>query len=85
MISQMIPTSQMLSEIEREDPRIKIINNEKNMGILYSRSIGVLYSKGDYIASLDHDDFYTDDDVLETIYYNAIVGNFDIISFDLFL
>ena len=42
-------TSQMLSEIEREDPRIKIINNEKNMGILYSRSIGVLYSKGDYI------------------------------------
>ncbi len=75
-------TSQVVSEIEREDPRIKIINNEKNMGILYSRSIGVLYSKGDYIASLDHDDFYTDDDVLETIYYNAIVGNFDIISFD---
>ena len=75
-------TSQILLEMQNEDPRINIINNEKNMGILYSRSIGVLFSKGDYIGSLDHDDFYADDDVLETIYYNAIVGNFDIISFD---
>ncbi len=75
-------TLKIIEELQKEDPRIELINNEKNMGILYSRSIGVLYSKGDYIASLAHDDFYTDDDVLETIYYNAIVGNFDIISFD---
>ena len=42
-------TDDTLSEIEKiqkEDPRIKIINNKKNMGILYSRSIGALSAKG---------------------------------------
>ena len=35
--------------IQKNDSRIKIINNKKNMGILFSRSIGVLSAKRKYI------------------------------------
>ena len=51
------------------------------MGILYSRSIGVLQSRGEYIMNLDHDDFIFDDDVFDTVYKSSKNGNFDIISF----
>ena len=34
-----------IQKLKDEDPRIKIINSEKNMGILYSRSMGVLKIK----------------------------------------
>ena len=37
------------------------------MGILYSRSIGALSSKGKYIFSLDNDDMFLDFDVFSTI------------------
>ena len=49
-------TLSMVEEFQKEDPRIKIINNQKNMGILYSRSIGALSAKGEYIFPLDNDD-----------------------------
>ena len=71
----------ILEKLKEEDPRIQIINNKKNMGILYSRSISVLQAKGEYITNLDHDDFLFDDDVFDTSYKSAKNGNFDIISF----
>ena len=37
------------------------------MGILYSRSIGTLLSKGEYIFPLDNDDLFLDEDVFKTI------------------
>ena len=51
------------------------------MGILYSRCIGVLNAKGEYIMNLDHDDLIFDNNVLETAYKSArsrpllVVGN----------
>jgi glycosyltransferase involved in cell wall biosynthesis len=50
------------------------------MGVLYSRSIGVLESKGKYIFTLDDDDMFFDTDVLD-IYHQAEDDNFDIIAF----
>ena len=74
-------TIKIIEELREEDPRIILINNNKNMGILYSRSIGVLQSKGEYIMNLDHDDLIFDYDVFDTAYKSAKNGNFDIISF----
>ena len=74
-------SSKVVEEIQKEDPRIKLINNKKNLGILHSRAIGVLEAKGKYILNLDHDDLFFDEDVFETVYYEAEEGNFDIISF----
>ena len=71
----------IIEQLQIEDPRIQIINNKKNMGILYSRSIGALSSKGKYIFPLDNDDMLLDKDVLTTITNIAKEGNFDIVEF----
>ena len=54
----------IIEEIKKEDPRIKIINNYKNMGILYSRCIAVLKAKGEYILNLYQDNFFLMKDYL---------------------
>jgi len=74
-------TLSLIEYLKNEDPRIKILNNKRNMGILYSRSIGVLSAKGNYIFSLDNDDMFLDLDVFSNIYNIANKGNFDIIKF----
>ena len=51
------------------------------MGTLYSRSIGALSAKGQYIFSLDNDDMFFDMDLFDSIYKNAKKDNFDIIGF----
>ncbi len=38
------------------DPRIKVLKNEKNMGIAYSRNKAMEFAQGEYIANMDHDD-----------------------------
>ena len=40
-----------------DDARIKIINREINYGVSSARNIGLLNSKGDYIAFIDSDDY----------------------------
>ena len=71
----------LIEKLKTEDPRITIINNKKNMGILYSKSIGVLSCNGKYIFSLDNDDMFLDKDVLSVITDISIEGNFDIVEF----
>lgn len=39
-----------------KDNRIRLIKNERNLGISYSRNRGLLESQGDYIAMCDSDD-----------------------------
>jgi glycosyltransferase involved in cell wall biosynthesis len=74
-------SSQIIEKIQEQDPRIIIMNNKKNMGILYSRSLGVLKSRGKYILNLDHDDMFFDEDVFDKIYQSSERGYYDIISF----
>ncbi|WP_304067734.1 glycosyltransferase family 2 protein [Pedobacter glucosidilyticus] len=38
------------------DPRIRLINNQKNQGLVITRNIGLQEAKGKYIAILDSDD-----------------------------
>ena len=74
-------TSIIVNKSVKEDPRIKIIYNHKNMGTLYSRSIGALIAKGKYIFGLDNDDLYFDEDLLDFIYKKAKKEKIDIIEF----
>ena len=71
----------IIKNIQKIDTRIKIINNKKNMGTLYSRSIGVLHSKGKYIFPLDNDDMFLDDDIINIILEEANNLNYDIVGF----
>ena len=71
----------VIQELQKEDSRIKIINNIKNRGTLYSRCIGVLESKGKYIFPLDNDDMFFDDNIFSTITKEAESDNYDIVGF----
>lgn len=74
-------SSKIIEELSLEDPRIKIINNKKNMGTLFSRNIGILNSNAKYIANLDNDDLFMDIDVFNSIFDEAENGNYDILGF----
>ena len=77
-------TLQKLMELSRKDDRIKIVNNNKNRGLLYSRAIGILKSSGEYIMNLDSDDEIKGYDSLEYLYNKTLVTNVDIITFNIF-
>ena len=78
-------TSSVIEDLKKEDNRIKIINNQKRMGTLYSRCIGVLLSKGEHIFHLDSDDMFLDKDIFLTMINIILLGNFDFISFNVII
>lgn len=65
-----------------DDPRIKIINNKKNIGLTKSLNKGLHLSKGEYIARMDADDVSMPERLekeiafLETHRDYAVVGTF---------
>ena len=60
---------------------IKLIENKINRKILYSKSIGVLNSKGKYIIELDQDDMFINDDAFDIIYNVSEKYDLDILKF----
>ena len=47
----------LIKKLMKKDKRIIYINNKDNKGSFYSRNVGVLFSKGEYILINDPDDF----------------------------
>lgn len=45
---------------EISDSRIRILHNEKNCGIAFSRNRGITEAKGEYLALMDDDDYAPD-------------------------
>ena len=58
----------IIKECSKNDSRIKIVNNDKNYGLLYSRAMGILNSTGEYLMNLDPDDELEGSDNLEFLY-----------------
>ena len=77
-------TSNIVNKIKEKDSRIKIINNKKNMGVLYSRSIGALNAKGKYIFCLDNDDLFFDQNLFGKIFEISESKDYDIVEFKSF-
>ena len=75
---------EIIEKIKYRDKRIKILNNLRNMGTLYSRCIGTLKSKGKYIFPLDNDDLFLSGNLFENIYKVAEFYSYDIIEFKSF-
>ena len=78
-------TLEILKDFAKKDNRIKIINNKKNQGLLYSRAMGILHSSGQYLMNFDADDELTSSYALEYLYNKAIFSNADIISYEFLL
>ena len=77
-------SSIIVKSLQDKDTRIKIIKNKKNMGSLYSRSIGVIMSKGEYIFGLDNDDLFFSDSIFDDIIKISEKENYDIVGFRAF-
>lgn len=75
---------EILTNLSIKDRRIKIVNNDKNHGLLYSRAMGILNSSGEYLMNLDPDDKINGDDTLEFLYNKARFYNVDIIAFNIY-
>ena len=71
----------MIKQFMEEDPRIRLIKNLKTRNILYSKSIGALNSKGNYILQLDQDDMFIREDLFDIIYNESQKSNYDLVQF----
>lgn len=56
---------EIVNSFAKQDPRIKIFKNEKNLGVQKSLNRGLEKSRGDFIARIDHDDIWCDKDKLK--------------------
>ena len=74
---------EILKEMAKNDSRIKIVNNKRNHGSLYSRAMGILKSTGEYLFNLDPDDELSDSDNLEYLYNIAKKSKVDLVCFNL--
>ena len=63
------------------DPRVKYVQNEKNLGGAGSRNVAIEMAKGEYIAFLDDDDMYLPDR-LEVQYKQMIENGWDVSVMD---
>ena len=70
----------IIRTLKSTDYRIKIIDNKKNKGTLYSRNLGVLSSKGKYIFHIDNEDMFLDNKVFKIVYKEAFKTKIDIYS-----
>ena len=61
-------TLSALKSLQKVDPRIRIITNKKNRGVLYNRISGALKSNGEYVTFLDADDTLCNINILEKAY-----------------
>jgi len=73
---------EIIKKYSAKDKRIKILQNEKNLGIAETRNRGILEAKGKYIATHDSDDISTLDrfqkqvDYLEKHNNVGVVGSY---------
>ena len=70
-----------LKKMAKKDLRIKIVNNDRNHGLLYSRAMGILNSTGEYLMNLDPDDRLEGSDNLEVLYNTAKSNNSDLVRY----
>ena len=71
----------LIKELMKTEPRIVLYQNKENKGALYTKSTGVLLSRGKYVMTMDEDDIYVQNDAFSTLYVEAEKNNLDILGF----
>ena len=68
----------VLEEYPHRKNQVKIINHEKNGGLVSARNTALKYTSGDYIIHCDSDD-WVDLDLYETMYRKAVETGADVV------
>ena len=63
----------------KEDPRIRLIKNNRNRRILFSKSFAALNSNGKFIMQLDQDDIFIREDAFNILLLEAENNNLDLV------
>jgi glycosyltransferase involved in cell wall biosynthesis len=72
--------SRIIEEYPQRKNQIRILRNQRNRGQLQTRSLGQLSAQGEYIASVDSDD-WVETNAYEMLYRKAIEDNADAVIF----
>jgi len=67
-------TIKIIENLSKQDSRIKLIKNEKNLGVSATRNKGITYAKGEWIAFLDSDDIWISTKLEKQLKYADEVG-----------
>lgn len=70
---------QLLDQYKAKDPRIVVLVNEKNEGLVYSLNKAITYSEGDFIARMDADDISLPDRLEKELAY-LLDNNYDLVA-----
>ena len=65
----------------KKDIRIKIVSNDRNHGLLYSRAMGILNNTGEYIMNLDPDDRLEGIYNLQVLYNTSKSSDLDFVRY----
>ena len=71
----------LIKELMKTEPRIILLENGKNKGILYTKTRAILHAKGKYVMTMDEDDIYVQRDAFSLLYNEAEKNNLDILGF----
>ena len=70
----------LIEKYQIEDPRIKLIKHDKNVGTLINRNDGAISAKGEYLLFIDCDDLLLNN-ILNITYNIAKKDDLDIVQF----
>jgi glycosyltransferase involved in cell wall biosynthesis len=73
-------SSLIIKELMMKDKRIIFLKNQRNKKQFYSINLGVLHSKGEYILSIDPDDYILNN-ILIKAYETAKLYDLDILQY----
>jgi glycosyltransferase involved in cell wall biosynthesis len=71
-------SSKIIDEFAKQDSRFLAVHKNKNEGTYLARKTGLNMSRGNYIANLDHDDYYKPD-FLEKMHSKIIENDYDMV------
>ena len=71
----------LIKDLMKDEPRIVLLENGKNKGILYTKAKAILHAKGKYVMTMDEDDIYAQRDSFSLLYNEAEINNLDILGF----
>lgn len=64
---------------------LRVIRNEKNMGLAFTRNVGIQHAKGELIALLDSDDFWEKDKLEKQVQIFEKFPDTDLVYCDIFI